>query len=94
MRLLFAAQASNLDKLRHVPRQTWLNIGLFLICIVAIARVWRTLRSWNDYAPYLVSGVVASGIFFYWVYSRTEPAFLTPIVERLTPFFPSQRPGS
>jgi len=28
-------------------------------------------------------------VFFSWVYNRNEPKFLTPIVEKIAPFFPS-----
>jgi uncharacterized membrane protein YGL010W len=27
---------------------------------------------------------------FSWVYERNEPAFLTPLVEKIAPFFPSK----
>jgi hypothetical protein len=33
--------------------------------------------------------VVCSVVFFSWVYNRNEPKFMTPIVERIAPFFPS-----
>ena len=33
--------------------------------------------------------VVCTVVFFSWVYNRNEPAFLTPFVSRLAPFFPS-----
>ena len=29
-------------------------------------------------------------IFFYWVYDRSEPRFLTPVIDKLAPFFPSK----
>jgi len=28
-------------------------------------------------------------IFFNWVYHRTEPKFLSPVVDRIAPFFPT-----
>ena len=27
---------------------------------------------------------------FNWIYERNEPAFLTPIVEKIAPFFPAK----
>jgi hypothetical protein len=33
--------------------------------------------------------VVGTVVFFSWVYNRNEPKFLTPIIEKIAPFFPS-----
>ena len=41
---------------------------------------------------FVLGGVVFVGgglMWFNWVYHRTEPKFLTPIVDRIAPFFPS-----
>ena len=41
---------------------------------------------------FLLGGAVFIGgglIFFNWIYHRTEPKFLTPLVNRIAPFFPS-----
>lgn len=88
--MVLAAQPSTLDKIRRIPADTWVNLAIGIVSVFVVIRAWRTLKRLNDYAPYIAMAVMASGVFFYWVYSRTEPAFLTPIVERLTPFFPTQ----
>ena len=85
-----AAYPTTLDRLRHIPRETLINAAILIVCTIVIAKTWKTLRRVNDYAPYVACTVFACGTFFYWVYSRTEPAFLTPVVERLTPFFPTK----
>lgn len=87
---LSVAYLTPLQKLRHVPTETWVNLAIAVIGIVVVVKLWRTLRSINDYAPYMAVCVFCCGTFFYWVYTRTEPAFLTPVVEKLTPFFPTQ----
>ncbi len=33
--------------------------------------------------------VVVTLVGFHWIYSRNEPKFLTPFVDKLAPFFPS-----
>ncbi len=33
--------------------------------------------------------VVCTVVFFSWVYNRNEPPFMTPLVQRIAPFFPS-----
>ncbi len=87
--ILLAAHPTTLDKLRRIPTETWISLAIFAVGVFVIVKLWRTLRHINDYAPYLACCVAACCVFFYWVYSRTEPAFLTPVVERLAPFFPS-----
>ena len=58
--------------------------------VVIIIRLWRALKRLNDYAPYIAVLIGMSGIMAYWVYERTEPAFLTPVVEPLTGFLPTK----
>jgi amino acid transporter len=84
------ARVTTIEKLRHIPTSIWLNLAIFLISVFVVYRLWHTLKALNDYAPYIACSVMAVGVFFYWVYTRTEPAFLTPIVERMAPFFPSR----
>jgi hypothetical protein len=85
----FAAQTAPVEQLKHVPRQFWINLAICIVALVLILRVWRALKRFNDYAPYFAAALAAAFIFFYWVYERTEPAFLTPIVDRIAPFVPT-----
>ena len=43
----------------------------------------------NKVVAGVVIFVVFTVVFFSWVYNRNEPKFLTPIVEKIAPFFPS-----
>jgi len=86
----FAAQLSTWEKLKHVPKDTWINLGICVLAVVIIIRLWRALKKFNDYAPYIATVVAMCGIMAYWVYERTEPAFLTPVVEPLTGFLPTK----
>jgi hypothetical protein len=36
-----------------------------------------------------VAFVAVGLIWFNWIYHRTEPKFLTPMVDKIAPFFPS-----
>ena len=38
----------------------------------------------------IVTLVILSMIGFNWIYERTEPAWATPVVEKLANFFPSK----
>jgi len=89
--LLLAAQpVTTWDKLRAVPTQSWINLGICILAIVIVLRLWRGLKRFNDFAPWIAAGLAGSFILFYWVYERTEPPFMTPIVEKLTFFMPTK----
>jgi purine-cytosine permease-like protein len=87
--LLAAAQPSLWDYLQRIPRQTWINVLICVVAVVVIVRVWAALKRFNDFAPYFVAAVAAALIFFYWIYDRTEPKFLSPLIDQIAPFFPS-----
>ncbi len=85
-----AAQASAWEQLRSVPKETWINIGICVLAVVIILKVWRALKSINEFMPFIAAVLAAFLIFFYWVYDRSEPRFLTPVIDKLAPFFPSK----
>lgn len=87
---LAAGSPSAWEQLKRVPKDTWINLLVVVVALFLIVRMWRALKKINDYAPYVVATLTFGSIFFYWVYARTEPRFLTPIVEQLAPFFPSK----
>lgn len=87
---LAAAQTSFLDHLKAVPKQTWINIGICLVTVIVMIKVWKALKKLNDFLPYIAAVLAAFVIFFYWIYERSEPRFLTPVIDRIAPFFPSK----
>lgn len=88
--ILAAAPPSAWEQVKRVPKETWINIGICLIAVVVIVWLWKALKKFNDFAPYIASLLAAGLIFFYWVYDRSEPRFLTPVIDKLAPFFPSK----
>ena len=88
--LAAAAEPSVWQQLERVPKQTWINIGICIVAIVVLVKVWGALKRFNDYAPFFAVAVAGALIFFYWVYERSEPRFLSPVVDRIAPFFPSR----
>ena len=85
--ILFAA--TTLEKLNEVPRQVWLNIGLgVMICIVGFM-VLRAIAQINKIILCILLAVILTLVGFNWVYSRNEPKVLTPVVDKIAPFFPS-----
>jgi len=81
--------ASALETLQQLPPKVWLKIGIgiavFIIGFILIQRVAKM----NKVVLGVVVFVVGTIVFFSWVYNRNEPRFLTPIVDRIAPFFPS-----
>jgi hypothetical protein len=95
-RILAAAPPSTWEQIKRVPKETWINLVICLVAVVVIVWVWKGLKKFNDFAPYIAVLLAAGLIFFYWIYDRSEPRFLTPVIDKLAPFFPTKgsQPGS
>jgi hypothetical protein len=85
-----AAEPGVWEQLRRVPKQTWINLAICIIALLVVVRLWKALKNFNEFAPYIAASIAGVLIFFYWVYERSEPRFLTPLVEKIAPFFPSR----
>ena len=81
--------ASALDTAKHIPPSTWMKIGIALASIIVVVVVLRKVAHVNKIVLGVAVFVVGTVMFFNWVYNRNEPAFMTPIIERIAPFFPS-----
>ena len=88
--MLAAAPPTAWEQVKHVPKDTWISLGICIVAVVAVWRTWKALKKINELFPYIAGFLAAFLIFFYWVYERNEPRFLTPIVDKLAPFFPSK----
>ncbi|MGH9650028.1 MAG: hypothetical protein ACRD3I_06100, partial [Terriglobales bacterium] len=87
--MIFFAAASAADTIKKLPPQTWLKIGLAVLVFIAAIIVLRRVFKMNKLIMGVVVFVGGSVLFFSWVYNRSEPAFMTPIIEKVAPFFPS-----
>jgi glucan phosphoethanolaminetransferase (alkaline phosphatase superfamily) len=85
--LLIAASA--LEKMQTLKPEVWLKIGIAVVAFVAAILILRRVMRMNKVIAGVVAFVVITVVFFSWVYNRNEPKFLTPIVEKIAPFFPS-----
>lgn len=85
-----AAEPSVLEQLQGVSKQTWINLAICIVALIVVVRVWKVLKGFNEFAPWIAAALVSALIFFYWVYERAEPKFLTPVVDRIAPFFPGK----
>jgi len=84
---LFAVTA--LEKMQTLPPDVWLKIGIAVASVVIAMFVFRRIMKLNKIIAGVVVFVVVTVVFFSWVYNRNEPRFMTPIVEKIAPFFPS-----
>jgi glucan phosphoethanolaminetransferase (alkaline phosphatase superfamily) len=85
--LLFAVTA--LEKIKTLPPGVWVKIGIAIAALLVAVFVLRKVMRMNKVIAGVVVFVVCSVVFFSWVYNRNEPKFLTPLMDRLAPFFPS-----
>lgn len=85
--LLLAATA--LEKLQTLKPDVWLKIGVVVGGFIVAILLWRRVMKMNKVIAAVIIFVVSTVVFFSWVYNRNEPRFLTPLVNRIAPFFPS-----
>jgi drug/metabolite transporter (DMT)-like permease len=86
---LFLAATTTLDKLQKIPPAFWLKLLGAVAAVILVVVIFRKVLKINKF---VLGGIVFIGgglIFFNWIYNRTEPAFLTPLVNRIAPFFPA-----
>ena len=85
--LLFAISAT--EKMKTLPPAVWLKIGIAIASLIIAVFIIRRVMKMNKIIAGVIIFVVMTVVFFSWVYNRNEPKFLTPIIERIAPFFPS-----
>lgn len=90
--LLFAAAAAPtaMEKLQKVPPAFWLKLGIAVVALIVAVILLRKVAQMNKIVLTIIVLVVFSTIGFSWIYERNEPAWATPVVEKLAGFFPSK----
>lgn len=92
MSLLAAAavQPSVMERLRQVPTEFWVRIGLAIVAIVVAVVVLRKVAKVNKVVLAVIVLVAASVVGFNWIYERNEPTWATPVVQWLAQFLPTK----
>ncbi len=80
---------SAVDKMKTLPPDVWLKIGIVIFAFIVAVFIFRRIVKMNKIIGSIIIALVSSIVFFSWVYNRNEPKFLTPIVEKIAPFFPT-----
>ena len=86
MRLL---AVTAVEKMQTLPPAIWLKIIIAITAFILTIFLFRRVMKMNKIIASVIIFVVGTVVFFSWVYNRNEPAFLTPFVSRIAPFFPS-----
>lgn len=87
--MIFLA-ATTLDKIKNIPLDVWLKIGAAILALILLIVVLRKVAQVNKLVLILIVLFTLSVIGFNWIYERNEPKFLTPIVDKIAPFFPAK----
>jgi len=85
--LLLAVTA--IEKMQTLKPEVWLKIAIAVGAFVGAIFIFRRVMRMNKIIAGVIVFVVLTVVFFSWVYNRNEPRFMTPIVEKIAPFFPS-----
>lgn len=85
--LLLAVTA--LEKIKTLPPAIWGKIAIAVAAFILTIFLFRRVMKMNKIIAAVIVFVVCTVVFFSWVYNRNEPAFMTPIVQKVAPFFPS-----
>ncbi|MBS0632114.1 MAG: hypothetical protein JSS11_09390 [Verrucomicrobia bacterium] len=88
--LVAAAAPTALDKLKQIPPAFWMKVGIAVLALVVAVIVVRKLAGTNKVILAVVGLIILSAIGFNWIYERSEPAWATPVVEKLAGFFPTK----
>jgi hypothetical protein len=81
---------STLEKLKKVPGDVWLKLGAGVLILVVTIIILRKLAKVNKFVLFFIIVLTGTILGFNWIYERNEPKFLTPLVEKVAPFFPSK----
>jgi hypothetical protein len=88
--LFLAAVATPLERLKQVPPACWWKISAAVLIIIIVAVVLQRVAQMNKVVLAVILLVVFSVVGVNWIYERNEPAFMTPIVNKIAPFLPSK----
>jgi hypothetical protein len=86
---LFLAANTALERIQAIPPVFWLKVGAVILAIIILVIALRKLMNVNKF---VVGGIIFVGGGIFWfnmLYNRTEPKFLTPLFDRIAPFFPT-----
>jgi hypothetical protein len=88
--LAAAVTKSSADRLREIPPEFWVKVGIGIVVMVVVVIALRKLAKVNKVVLSIVVLLVLSIIGFNWIYERNEPTWATPAVQWLANYFPTK----
>lgn len=88
--IFLAAATTTLDKLKAIPADVWIKLGLAALALIVVIIVLRKVAHMNKFVLTLIVLFTLSVVGFNWIYERNEPKWMTPVVEKIAPFFPAK----
>jgi ABC-type iron transport system FetAB permease component len=86
--MLFLA-VTTLDKVKGVPPKIWGWVVLCVLGFFLLVFVLKRVAQFNKIFLGIAVFVALMFVAVQWIYNRNEPAFLTPFVDQIAPFFPT-----
>lgn len=90
LNVIAATAPSALDKLKQVPTAFWIKLAIAVAAVIAAVLILRKIAQMNKIVLTVIILIILSTVGFNWIYERNEPAWATPVVEKLAGFFPTK----
>jgi hypothetical protein len=88
--LFLAAAPTALEKLKRVPPEFWWKLGGAILAIAVVAFILQRVAQMNKIVLAIICLIIFSVVGVNWIYERNEPAFMTPVIDKIAPFLPSK----
>jgi hypothetical protein len=85
---------SALDKLRQVPLKNLAIFGLIILAVIVLIFLIKKAAGMNRIIFVIVGGTLVLVLMLNWIFQRTEPKFLTPLIDKIAPMFSAVAPQS
>lgn len=85
-----AASQTVWEKVQAVPTSTWVSLGVSIVVLIVLVRLWKSLREFNELAPWIALVAFGGSVVLYWTYERTEPKVLSPVIDLFAKVLPSK----
>jgi len=79
---------SSIDLSKFLTQENIVTYGIIAITLIAVLIIYRMLKDVSPLLLLFVVGLGAASMIVYWARTRTEPAFMTPIVDVVSHFIP------
>lgn len=80
--------ATAAESVRATPVMVWIKFGALILGVILVILLLRKLMQINRFLILVVVVVGGSILLINWTYNRTEPRFLTPIIDQIAPYLP------